>query len=358
MCETSAFDDRLRLVGSAIEAADDLLKGFAPVQKRLDLSNPRGFDRAVAVLASELRRAVGTSDVNAVREAVAVLDVDWASTSPTERSKLVSRALVAAKRATAIIPDRIQAPLGERSEEVVQAARSDARRRGLATAGDLNSLDRRIARHIVKSQVHFVRDEYGRRVDDFGNVAKGVVARGLEAGLGRSDIAQDLERAAQHSLIKRAPYYWEIIAASFVGHGRSFAQMSSYAEAGIERYRLESVLDENTTDTCRFLHGQTFSVGRALQRFDALERLDQPEDVKLAMPWVRERIQRESGLPELYVNTEKGQVRLAEVTRSALGTKDDRGEFRGGISGERLEDLGVGFPPFHGLCRTATISIT
>ena len=48
-------------------------------------------------------------------------------------------------------------------------------------------------------------------------------------------LAADLERAARAVLIERQPFYWEVVAASFVGQGRSFAQMSSYAEAGIRQ---------------------------------------------------------------------------------------------------------------------------
>ncbi len=45
---------------------------------------------------------------------------------------------------------------------------------------------------------------------------------------------------------------------------RTFAQMSSYANAGIRQYRIEEVLDEHMTPTCRSLHGKVLSVGDAL----------------------------------------------------------------------------------------------
>lgn len=54
------------------------------------------------------------------------------------------------------------------------------------------------------------------------------------------------------------------MASSFIGQGRSFAQVSSYAEAGVRRYRIEAVLDEANTQVCRFFHGKTFAGESAL----------------------------------------------------------------------------------------------
>jgi len=207
------------------------------------------------------------------------------------------------------------------------------------------------------SQGNFVRDEYGRRIEGFGEEARRIVAAGLDEGLGRDDIAEALEQAARAVLIERAPFYWETVAASFIAQGRSYAQMSSYAEAGIRQYRIEAVLDEQTTNICRYLHGKTFSVADALRRFDRIEQLDDPEAIKRAMPWVREVQDRETGRTRLYVDGGGGRTDLAEVTRSALGTRDDRGDFRALASDSALNEVGIGFPPYHGLCRSTTLAV-
>src|SRR5512145_1779787 len=181
MCGKHAIADSLLLLHEAGEIADELLGPLARLTKALDLGTPAGFDRAVALLASRLRRAVGTADRDAVRAAIAILDVDWSRTSAAQRGRLVANALLAAGRVTAIIPERIQSPLGEAAESVVSATRTQVRRgQGLAIAADFNSLDRRVIRHIVRSQGNFVRDEYGRRLDTFGGEARRIVAAGLE----------------------------------------------------------------------------------------------------------------------------------------------------------------------------------
>ena len=57
------------------------------------------------------------------------------------------------------------------------------------------------------------------------------------------------------------------------------------------------------------------------------------------------------------MNGGSGRTELAEVTRSAMGTRDDRGDFRALASDSALNEVGIGFPPYHGLCRTTTLAV-
>jgi hypothetical protein len=360
MCETCATADAAWLVSRAREAADEVIERLLrfKVRKAMDLSTPRGFDRAVASLATRLRRATADSDADAVRAAIEVLDVDWHATTVTQRRSLVAQAMKAAGRPTAGISQTVSGTFGEAADEVVSATRDHARRaHRLGIAADFNAVDQRITKHLVRSQANFVRDEYGRRLDGLGAEARRVVAEGLEAGLGRQEIAADLARAAENALVTRPAFYWEVVAGAFVANGRSLAQMSAYAEAGIQRYMIEAVLDEHTTEICRYLHGKEFEVGAALQRFDRIERMDRPEDIKAEAPWVREALDPDTGTKFLYVERDGARTRVAEVARSAVGTSDDPGEFRRGRDSAELMDMGVSFPPYHGLCRSTTVPV-
>ncbi len=335
----------------ARESADALLAHVlgVPLAKAIDLSTVAGFDRAVAVLATRLRGVAAADERRAVRDAVAVLDVDWARTTPEQRRQLVAEAMNQAGRHVRAIPARLGAPLGQAAVEVVNATRTAARRRHqLAIGVEMNALDRRIVRHVARSQVLFVTDAYGRRLEELGARAKEVVVAGLEAGHGRADIAVALAAAAEGALTGRSRFYWEVVAGAFVGRARSFAQVSSYAEAGIERYRVQAVLDEATTPTCRFLHGKTFAVRTALADFDRLEGLARPEDVKAASPWIRMK----NGV--LFVEHTSGRHELADVVRSGVGSRDDLGEFRARMDDADLGALGIGPPPYHGLCRSTS----
>jgi SPP1 gp7 family putative phage head morphogenesis protein len=326
-----------------------------PVTKALDLSTPRGFDAAVARLGAEFRRYASAPETEAVRQALAILDVDWRATTPAQRSGLVRRALATAGRLSATVPARIEAPLGRAATAVVRATRSDSRRRqGLAIAADLNAVDHRAVAYVVRANALFVRDEYGRRVESFGAQARRIVARGLKQGLGRDDIAEDLAEAADAALITRARPYWDVVAASFIGEGRSLSQISSYAEAGIDRYVLLAVLDEHTTDTCRFLDGKVLQTVDAVRTFDRLDASEDPLVIKRERPWVREKIG-DDGKRHLVVDRDGDVSLLAVVERSGLGARDDRGAYSRALSGRELAPAGIGFPPFHGFCRTTTV---
>ena len=355
MCGTSATDDLLT-VSAARDAGDQILADLrVPLAKALDLSTGRGFDVAVARLAARLRRLAAKSDAEALRQALAVLDLDWRATSPAERSALVRRALEAAGRATAPVSRAIAAPLGRAATEVVEATRGDARRRhGLAIAADLNALDHRAIRYVTRANALFVRDRYGQRLETFGQRVRESVARGLEAGLGRDAIAEELATIAEAALVRQARSYWDVVAASFVGESRSLSQISSYAEARIERYVLLALLDEHTTDTCRFLDGKVLETASALRTFERLEASEDPLAIKRERPWVRERMS-DDGKRHLAVDGARGPTVLAVVERSGVGARDDRGAYSRALSSRDLAPAGIGFPPFHGLCRTTTV---
>lgn len=346
-------DVELGALTRARGAVERVLAGVGiRLEKRVDLATPSGFDHAVATLAAELHRRANELEVDAVRAAISVLDVDWSHTTAAQRRQLVSAALVAAGRKTALIPAQIRASFNEAAREIFDATRIHARQeQGLAIGADFNAIDRRAIAHITRSQGNFVRDELGRRLDDLGQRARQIVADGLEAGLGRAELAGYLADAARGALVNRAPFYWEVVAGSFVGRGRAFAQVSALAEAGIDRYQFQAVLDARTTPQCRFLHGRVFSVRRALGHLRAVDELDNPEDLKRISPWVRER----GG--QLYVRHAQGDVVLADIVRNALGTDDDVGEFRAHVNDDRLAELGALLPPLHGLCRSTIIAI-
>ncbi len=357
MCDRSLTAEDHAAIVAGRRAADVLLERCVGVRlrKAFDLGTPRGLDQAVGELSGLLRARTAASDDAAVGAAVAVLDVDWRRTTPEQRRSLISRALQAAGRRTAAVPQQVRATFGQAADAVVRATRDDSRRRQrLSIGADFNALDRRIVQHLQTSEANFVTDEYGRRHEAFSAEARRIVEAALEAGLGRDDTARGLERAAADVLAGRASFYWDVVAGSFVTRGRSYAQLSAYAEAGIRRYLIEAVLDERTTEICRFLHDKAFEVRAGLGRFEQVEA--DPTRIKSLTPWVRAARDPESGRTALYVDRDGAREPLALVTRSGAGMKDDLGEFARGRSERDLADLGVTFPPYHGLCRTTTVA--
>jgi hypothetical protein len=346
------------LIFGAREAADEILSQLLhiPIAKAMSLSTQAGFDRAVAGLARSLRLKTADSETDAVRAAIQTLDVDWSNTTKTQRASLIDQAMKAAGQKVAGVPKKLEAVFKVSANDVIHSTRNAARNtERLRIGADLNALDKRIIQYLSTSQSGFVSDEYGRRNEAFGKQAHIIVAEGLESGLGRHDIAQNLERAAKDIIPGRNSFYWEVVAGSFVSQGRSFSQLSSYAEAGIERYVIEAVLDENTTEICRFLHGKSFTVGSGLHTFDRLE--SEPDRIKEIRPWVRESLDSETGRKTLFVERGEQRLPITEVTRSGMGIRDDRGEFNSNPSERDLQELGIGFPPYHGLCRSTLVPI-
>ncbi len=58
----------------------------------------------------------------------------------------------------------------------------------------------------------------------------------------------------------------------------------------------------------------------------------------------------------MYVDRGGSTRRVAIVERPGLGARDERGSYSAGLSTSRLQDIGVSFPPYHGLCRSTTVA--
>ncbi len=176
----------------------------------------------------------------------------------------------------------------------------------------------------------------------------------IKDGLGNNDIAQQLHKAAKSKFINRSKFYWEIVANSFIGRGRAFATLSSFNEAGINRYVFEAVLDEATTEPCRFYHGKTFTTGRGLELFEDAEA--RPDLVKDIVPWIRKG-RDDNGNQFLYIRRGETITKLADIVKSGMERRDTIGRYSNALNESQLSALGVVMPPLHGLCRSTILPI-
>jgi len=352
MCVPFAPTD-LALVARALDSAGLLLeRGYGlRIEKAAGIGTARGFERAIARLAGLLRERAAPDAEAASRAAAGELALDWSALTPRAQARAVDRAAKAARDITARIPARLRETLGRAAVGLVQDVRLAAReRQGLAIGVDFNAVDRRVVEHVVRTQTNFVRDEFGRRSDRMSARAREAVASGLERGLGREEIAGELAEMARSVIQGKSPFYWEVVAGAFMATGRSYAQISAYAEAGIDRYRILAVMDAHTTPLCRFLNGKTFSVATALDRFDAIDALEDPEQIKAALPWGRQARDPETGEMHIYVERDGARTTVASYPPG------DVTRIRARVSDEELEGI-WGFPPYHGLCRSVTVAV-
>lgn len=232
----------------------------------------------------------------------------------------------------------------------------------LGISQNFSAFDERIGKHLVGSHANFVRDEYGKRSESLSRQARNIINRGQKQGLGLGEIQADLAQTLGTSNVLRSQSYWATVSNAFVNRSRTFTAFGGYREAGVTLYQISSVLDEATTDTCRFLHGKVLDLDRALANFDQQAALDDPLDLKTVNPWIREMKVGPNRTPTLALNPPSGPggkkvfKPIATVTRSGLGTQGT-GKFSKGVSNQALMDGGIHGPPYHGRCRTDVIPV-
>lgn len=341
----------------AREAAELLLHDYyglrEPLWKALNPQRPADFLIIQNRIARSLQRAASGGDAAAaVRRAINALDVDWPNLTPQAREE-VFRAIRAGLTPIAdyAVP-RVESALTIEARPIVASSRrSIIAQYDLRIPASLSLRDQRAIDWLPTSNANFVRDEYGRRRERFSEQARGIVTSGLEAGLGRDDIAQQLQGALTTSTMSRDMNYWRIVAGSFVGRARSFSNVNAFDEAGIVKYRFDAVLDEVTSEICRFMHGRVFEVKRAVQRIDRVQRSTDPEAVVALQPWANVGVDAK-GNSILYFNRGDTRHTIAEIESSGMGERDAVGSYNEKMTDAQLEAAGVTVPPLHGSCRS------
>ena len=342
-------------LGMGVMAAEQILADVyrIDVAKALNPLNRRDFLVIVGRLARQLRVA-GGPEATALRKAIDSLDVDWARLTAKGRDKVIEAARRSmADSAKQVVP-RVEGVLEEEGPKITRSTRSGMRKRHrLDIAANLSTFDRRVIEFNTSSQANFVTNEIGQRAVEFSKQARGIVSRGLRVGAKRADIASDMRKELLAKGLRKQQSYYEVVSSSFTNRSRTFGQLSSMSDAGIRRYFFEAMLDETTSNTCRFMHGKSFEVSTGIEMFDRVERLERPELIKDALPWVRD-VNTPDG-PAIQIKSE-GQTRtVARVVQSAVGRQDRTGRFSGGLSDTQLTAAGVTVPPLHGLCRSIIV---
>lgn len=344
------------LLGAGAEAAEEILGGVFRIDKALDPLDPDGFMAIVRRLGRALRGVAGPAEESALRRAIERLDVDWPDLSTQARDQVVRAARQALQGVEAQVLTAIDQVFEVEGERVVAGTRrSTVRRLGLRIGTDLSTTDQRIARFVRESQGNFVRDEYGRRREDFTRRAKEIVASGMERGLGRDDIVGELARSMSADAFDRSRDYWEVVSMVFSNRARSSTQLATFEEAAIEHFRFEAILDEVTSEVCRFMHGRVFSVAEAMGRFRQVERARDPERIRDLQPFLQVGADRE-GDEVLFYQRGGRRRAVARVDEPGLGESDKIGRYSRQLSNKQLERAGVNAPPLHGRCRSTILA--
>lgn len=237
------------LYEQAIGAAELLLRNVyrLNVTKGLDPLDPRQFLVIIERLTQRLYGATRSTEQAALKAALRELDVDWPALSAAGRDRAVAASKIALDAARRGALPHVRATFEAQASRIVNDTRQAARRRfAFDIDATLSRTDERIAEHLRKSQTAFVTDAYGRRVEAFGEQARQTIARGLEQGLDRTAIAQDLARMTGAAALNRGESYWRLVSAAFANRARVGTQVAAFAEARVDRFKFIAVMDERT----------------------------------------------------------------------------------------------------------------
>lgn len=327
---------------------EDILR--LPIRKALDPNDPKDFLAICNTLAKATAGLAQKDEAIALKNALAALDVDWKNMTPANKAKVVLAAKAAVNPAKAVLP-KIEEHFEANAIKLGKQTKGSTKKTfGFSIEADLNTVQMKSLQAVAFSQGNYVRDEYGKRSDIFGMKAKQIITEELAKGSTQKEIAARLHQDLTAQQFNRSQAYWAVVANAFANRARTFTNLSSYEEAGITTFRFESVLDERTSNVCRFMHGRTFSVAAAL---DAHAKSEEG-DVKEAMPWVSQTTNGK-GEQQLYVKRPGGtRATVATITQSGMGKVDDTGKFSG-RSDAGLQKLGVMTPPLHGHCRSTIV---
>ncbi len=322
-----------------------LYLALVPVRKALDPNDAGDYIRILDQLARATKGLAQPAEARALREALDVLDVDWKKLSASQRDKIVDAARAAIAKPANSVAQKISAELSHRAIDIATGTKASNEKRykwGIETS--LSAVDKQVLETAAKSQVNYIRDEFGRRSDKLSAKAREIVSRGLENGLGTNEIGAKLREELTEA--NRSDAYWNMISSVFANRARTYANLSSYRDAGITRFRFEAVMDERTSQGCRFLHGRTFEVKNALATME--------KDDVAAQPWVVEG-KDEEGNPILYYKEPDGSRRTVATIAQRTQGVDAKGKFTGGMSDSALAAAGIMLPPLHANCRSTIL---
>lgn len=180
---------------------------------------------------------------------------------------------------------------------------------------------------VNKYQNIFIGDHYK---DDVTRQVHNVIKKTIEETrtLSRQQIAARLTKQMPEYVAQKG--YFQVVTGQVLNNSRSYSSMRFYTQARIDRYEILAVLDERTSEQCKFMSGQILEVERTLKKYTEYDSARTVDEVKSVNPW----IDLSGGILSVA-----GKVLTPQMT------------------GEDLQGLGLNAPPYHGRCRTTVVPV-
>lgn len=340
-------------------AVEELAKRFGvKLAKALDPLNPADFVLICLRLGRALTGAAAGLEGDALREAIETLDVDWPNLTEAARDRVIEAARGEVAGLASRVPGVVEPIFAASAVTMVTNTRIS-----VVNTYDLSMqlrhespVDIDTIANVVTSQMVYVKDQYGVRADGIDAAAKQIVASGLERGLGRDDISEELTTRLGDMGVTRTDDYWKLIANDFANKGRTSTQLNTFERAEIDRFMFDAVMDQATSEVCRFLNGRIFSVEKAAKRMRHSLTLSDPEEIRHAQPWLQSG-QSANGDSVLYFNRGGDRHTVAHVDEPGEGVMDRAGKYSKTMGNKELEAAGVTVPPRHSHCRSTIVTV-
>ena len=175
---------------------------------------------------------------------------------------------------------------------------------------------------IKQQQVFWLKEHYG------GSTSEKLQAI-LQTSIGENwntiKLAEKL-KGNFGEMVKQSDVYFQGLAEHTGLRVREFGRLNNYKRLGVTHYKIIAVIDERTSEICRYLNGKIFPVTPALQKMDAMFEVHDDETVN---------------------ETKDRLKRLAPFVKDKDIPALSSGEME-------LESL---FPPFHWRCRSRTVMV-
>jgi hypothetical protein len=345
--EAELYSRALAVAGAL--RAEPLEKARPPV----DPYNKREFDGLVDDLADDLIDKASPTFEATVDRVIDEADINWARATDKQLDRFSKRMAVALGVAAKLVWDSIKRRTLDAALFTARSGRRAFRKtHKLDITPTMPIRDGRAVTRSVATNAHYVREfATGQMSPSLSAKARVITQRGIDAGRSSRAIGREMHRQLSAAAGGQTEAYFRMASSAINARSREFSALRSMQDAAIERWEWSSVLDEVTTETCRWLDGQVFSVAAGLARYAATDALEDPTDVRYEMPWFSEKRIRSgehAGKMAIYIRGKERDTRVAVIEKAGFGQRDTIGTYSKTMGVKGLEQHNHSPPPAHG----------
>jgi hypothetical protein len=334
-----------------------LFGGFGEEEFTVGLPNPlKSYDAVVAAVFNAVKKGTKEDLGEANKLFLSTIDRQWSGLTEEQKAAALQKFADGFLQVGVTAAPKVETVFKGMGSGIAVATKKAADKQyGLGIDTSLDLADAEQIAFLAKSQAGYVRDQFGVRAESLSAKAREIVAAGLDEGLDRVALGKRLKDAVGEEL-GRTEGYFRMVSSVFVARARTWSTLRSFDEAGITAYQFDSVLDEVTSEVCRFMHGRVFPVAASLARMKEAETAEDPEAVVDLQPWPRI-WKTPEGQKALMVKQGGQNIALGVIEESAKGKKDDVGSSKALMPHAAMAARGFSQPPLHGHCRSLLLPV-